>query len=160
MKRKNHHVNDFLFPTNLCHIILPNCNHLAFLNFFLLYLLLINLKTSAIYSCWGHLLLCVNPKCIFQASRATVCYRRDPVPFLSADPAPTTVWHPGCPPSVFDEWMNKTMYSYISGKGMVCVCSHYTLTRSYEMQIRMFPPQLWALTQSPLVPFVSKQQGI
>lgn len=130
--------------------------------FSLLNLLFINLKPSGIYSYLGHVLLCVNPKCIFQASGATVCCRRDPVSFLSVCPAPSTVpaSEEALSPCLSNEWMKKNLYSYAGGEGVVCVCLDCARARSYGMQIRMFPPQPWALTQSPLVPFVSKQQGI
>lgn len=159
-RRKNHHLNDFFlswFPLICIHIIYPIVVIWPSFDFSPLNLLFIKLNPSAVYEYLAHTLLCVHPKCLFQAWRATMHCSQDPVSFSSVCPAPSTV---PATESVFVEWMNWNMYSYVSGAGVVCVCLDCAHTRNYAMQISMFPPQPWALTQSPLVPFVSKQQGI
>lgn len=147
---------------------LPICIHIIYpvviiwpsFYFSLLNLLFINLKSPAIHSCLADILLCVNPKCIFQASRATVRSSGDPVSLSSVHPAPSTVPATEEPLSLCMLNELTRICSYAGREGMVGVplgCAH---TRSHGMQIRMFSPHPWALTQSPLVPFVSKQQGI
>lgn len=128
------------FPPICVHFILPTYNHLACLCFLLLNLLLINFKPSGIYSYLGHILPCVNPKCILQAPKAMVCCRQDPVSFLSVRPAPSMApdTKEALSPCL---WMNKNMYSYVGREGVVCVCLDNAHTQSYGMQIRMFLSQ-------------------
>lgn len=83
-----------------------------------------------------------------------MCCRWDLSPSLSICPAlPSTVSGPqnALSPCLLNEW---TRICCVDG-----LCSDQAQAGSYYMQIRMFPPQPWALTQSPSGAFCLQAAG-